>query len=151
MNLRFPMDARPDAVWDALADFGNMAAWSPDLASSRLVEGNGLEKGALRELVFKQPQNGIERIREKIDMVGDRVFGYYLPGGIGPYGRAGSAWAVIPHGAGSMVEVISYVADGPWWAMMMRPLVHRQLKAGVKRALGNLDRQLALPGRNSAP
>ncbi len=149
LRTRYRMAASAEPTWEALQDFGGMARWSPDLASSELVEGDGLHPGATRELRFAQPRNGIESVQERVLTVGDRSFDYELVGGFGPYGRAGSRWRVEADGDGCTVTVESTVADGPWWTVPLRPLVHRTLRAGIVRALRTLDDQLGSGAQNN--
>lgn len=140
---RHRFDIPADRVWKELSDFGAMARWSPDLAMSTQLARRGIKPGAVRELVFAKPRAGIQSVRERIVACGDHWFRYTLDGGFGPYRVAGSAWRVIADGDGCIMEVESHVDDGPWWAMVLRPLVHWQLRRGLRRAFKGLERRLA--------
>ncbi len=138
MHVRYTIPTTADRVWKILADFGGIAHWSPDLAMSTQIARNGIAVGAVRELVFTKPVGKIHSIRERIVQCGDHWYTYELDGGIGHFGRAGSTWRVIDDGPHCVVEVTSFMEDGPWWAMALRPLTYKQLERGVKRALRGL-------------
>lgn len=137
MQLRLSIDVAAPALatWTALADFGAIAGWDPDLALSSQVKGRGVERGAVRDLVFAKPAMGIAGVRERVVDCGEGWFRYVLDGGFGPYPDAGSTWRVTGDGKSSRVAIESHVRGGPWWAWCMQPLVKLGLRGGLRRAL----------------
>ncbi len=138
MRVAADFTQSPEAIWAVLSDFGGMASWCNDLASSTQSVGAGLEPGATRELVFAQPSGDTTGVTERIVQVGPYWFAYELVGGVGPYPRAGSHWMVEARGTGSRVIVRSHIGGGPLLARLLKPLAVMQLRAGLKRAFKDL-------------
>lgn len=123
-----------DAVWAAWDDFGNIAAFNPNLAASRSLPGSAATgEGATRQCDLKDGKNHIrERIVEYVPH--DRMVVDIYEGTM-PLKRAVATIALRPEGAGRtrIVMAMDFSSKfGPLGAIMvpmMKPQFRRMLQA----------------------
>lgn len=103
------IDAAPDAVWTALAGFGDLAEWAHDVDHSCLLHEGDLAVGLVRRI-----QVGRTTLLEEVDEleVGHRL-GYRITG-LPPVLRdVRNVWRVDRRAGGSDVTITTTVDAGP--------------------------------------
>ncbi len=83
LNLSIKIDAPTEKVWEALADFGGVAAWNPSVKQSRLTSSAVEGAGVSRECVLAPMGTVQERVTEWTDgrLMGIEIYDHKnLPG-----------------------------------------------------------------------
>ncbi len=128
--------APPAAVWGALADFGAIVAWAPDVDHSCLLHGDSVAVGSARRI-----QIGRTTLVETIDSCEPGTTLGYRIEGLPPVIRSVcNRWELAPAGPGTDVTLTTTVDAGP------RPpqqLVARLVARRLARASGAMLAGLA--------
>lgn len=135
LSVESRVDRPADEVWAALADFGGIARWAPNVSHSCLtgqqVEGVGTER---RVQVGRDAL--IERVTEWAP--GERLA--YTVEGLPPIVRSlVNAWTLEEHGSSTTVTLTSRVS-GPLAGRLLAPVLRRSSRhmlAGLERHLEN--------------
>lgn len=132
-SARIP--ASPDVVWAALADFGALASWAPDVEHACLLHEDDLAPGLVRRV-----QVGRAALLETVDELeaGHRL-GYRITG-LPPVLRlVRNAWTVEGAGAGCEVTITTTVDAGPRPPQrLVARLVARRLASASESMLAGL-------------
>lgn len=139
LQLRHRFELPLGEAWARAADFGGLHRYSPDLASSDIIEGAPFAVGTVRRNVFIKPQAGIMHTDEKVTRIEGTAFGYDVLGGIGPYPHAEATWDFQADGDGSMLvyEATLHAGVMGW---LLWPATKRNLKGGLGRMLEQMGR-----------
>lgn len=137
VRIRHRFDVGYDVMWARLTDFSALHRYSPDLASSDVVEGPPFGIGTTRRNVLARPRGGLTETIERITHVEDGWFGYDVVGGVGPYHHATGEWRLNADGSGCRIEYEAVLHCGfvGWLAW---PLAKRNLRGGLERLMTGL-------------
>ncbi len=104
------IDARPQAIWDVLADFGSLSSWAAD-ADHSCIMNRGPEVDAVG--TTRRVQIGrnvlVERITESVPRT---ALAYDVEGLPSRLGRVVNRWTLRPAGNGTVVTLTSRVEIG---------------------------------------
>ena len=120
-----------DAVWAALADFGSISAWAPNVDHSSLMSDQEVGLGAVRRI-----QAGRMTVVERVVQWDDgTALGYRIEGLPPAIKRLTNTWRLQPSGTGTEASITTDVDVGP------RP--PQQLVArGIAKRLGGVSDQM---------
>jgi carbon monoxide dehydrogenase subunit G len=106
--------ARPDVVWDRLADFGAIVAWAPNVDHSCLLTEQTTGAGTARRVQAGRTTL-VETVTEWTPPTGDEpgVLTYTLAGLPKVVRSATNSWRLIADGDRTRVELTSTVDAGP--------------------------------------
>ncbi len=126
--------APPATVWEALADFGALAMWAPEVADHSCLTTEQVDGvGAARRI-----QSGrfvlIERV---VTWEPGESLGYEIEGMPAVLGTVSNTWRVTPSGAGSTVSIRTTVDAGKL------PPKRIIAKLGARRLADSSDKLLA--------
>ena len=121
------------AVWGALADFGSISAWAPDVDHSSLMSGQESGIGAIRRI-----QTGrITVVERVVQWEGGTALGYRIEGLPPAIKRVTNTWRLEPTAAGTRASVTTDVNVGP------RPPQQLVARGIAKRLAAVSERMLA--------
>lgn len=135
--------AAPEVVWQALARFGDLARWAPDVDHACLLHDGDLAIGQVRRV-----QVGRTTLLEVVDVLEPgRRLGYCIEG-LPPVLRSvRNEWVLEPAGAGTTVSLTSTVDAGPRPPQqLVARLVGKRMAKESDSMLAGLDRHLAAGG-----
>lgn len=140
------LEAGVDEVWAALADFGAIARWAPNVDHSCLLSERVEGIGAVRRI-----QAGRSTLLERVTEWEQGAILAYTIEGLPPVVRSVvNRWAVEPDGGGTRVVLTSRVESGsrPPQRLVARA-IGRRLGAASDQMLDGLERHLT--GRSPTP
>jgi ligand-binding SRPBCC domain-containing protein len=136
----------PETVWQALADFGDVAAWAPYMRISHLVgdqeRGVGTRRAMRHELGFRFE----ERVTSWDEGVG---FAFDVLSAPWPMDDVRESWRIATHGSGTQVTTrVQYgmkvgVAGNLLDWSLVRFIVRREMRSGVRGLKEYLERRTA--------
>jgi ligand-binding SRPBCC domain-containing protein len=138
--------APPDLVWQALADFGDVAAWAPYMRISHLVgdqeRGVGTRRAMQHELGFRFE----ERVTAWTEGEG---FAFDVLRAPWPMDAVRESWRIAAHGSGTRVTTrVEYgMKVGAAGALLdwslVRFIVSREMRSGLRGLKEYLERRAA--------
>lgn len=139
--VEVPADAPADALWKVISDLGSIAQHSPDLQSSKLVQGDSSGLGAARRCVDLQGKGWTE-----VCTAWDPGHAFTLrfdadaPDFPFPFRALVGGWVVEPRGAGATVRI--------WWELAPKArfgggLLVVLMAAGISRSMSTLVATMA--------
>ncbi len=136
----FKSNASPAAVWELLADFGNIDFFNPNLKDSYLLEGSASHGvGTLRQCNLADGKN---YIRERVvDWKEGESYTIEIFEGTMPLKNILTTLRVVPHGTGSLLSMeMEYTPKyGPLGSVMNVIVLKRYVSEMMKKVLGGLD------------
>jgi len=145
--VEVPADAPADALWDVISDLGTIAQHSPDLQSSKLVQGDSPGIGAARRCVNQQGKGWTEVCTawEPGHAFALR-FDADAPDFPFPFQALIGGWTVEPRGEGSSVRI--------WWELVPKArfgggLLVALMAAGVRRSMSTLVATMASAAKSN--
>ena len=136
VTQQIEINASADEVWGAIADFGGVYKWAPNVTSSySTTEANG-GVGAGRHCEV-QGFGGIDE--EIVDWKEGHSYRYQVEN-IGPIGKLVNEWSVTSDGDNSLVTTsASYrMRFGIMGALMDRLMVRRSIRKAMAQSQGGL-------------
>ena len=135
-----------ETVWQALADFGDVAAWAPYMRISHLVgdqeQGVGTRRAMQHELGF--------RFEERVTAWDEgEGFAFDVLRAPWPMNDVSESWRITAHGSGTLVSTqVHYGMDlGPAGALLdwslVRFIVGREMRSGLRGLKEYLERRAA--------
>ena len=136
----------PEIVWQALADFGDVAAWAPYMRISHLVgdqeQGVGTRRAMQHELGF--------RFEERVTAWDEgEGFAFDVLRAPWPMDDVSESWRIATHGSGTQVTTrVQYgMKVGSAGALLdwslVRFIVRREMRSGLRGLKEYLERRTA--------
>lgn len=134
------LGATADQVWAALADFGSIAAWAPDVDHSCLLSDQARGIGATRRV-----QLGRTTLVERVTEWDEPTALAYAIEGLPPFlGPVVNRWRIEPADAGAPVTVTAEITSGPRPVhRLVARAATRRLASAAEAMLAGLDRHLS--------
>jgi carbon monoxide dehydrogenase subunit G len=128
-----------DQVWAALADFGAISRWAPNVDHSCLMSDRTEGIGTVRRI-----QTGRTTVVERVtEWQPGRALGYSIEGLPPILGSVVNRWTVEPAGGDTRVSLTSSVDTGPRPPRrLVARVVRRRLASASDEMLAGLDRYL---------
>lgn len=138
------LDASPARAWEALADFGGIARWNPNVSESRSTSAANGGVGATRHCDVKGGSIE-ERILDWQDGRSLVLEIYEAKGSPSAIKRAVATFTVDPAGRGSLVTATLdfKLKFGPLGAVMSALVARRQFARSFEQLLAGLQEHLA--------
>ncbi len=100
--------AAPDVVWRALADFGDLARWAPNVDHSCLLTGQNEGVGTARRVQVGR----MTLVETVVTWTPNELLSYELAGLPPMLGRVANTWTLRPSGGGTNVTLTTEITTG---------------------------------------
>ena len=132
------IDAKPEAVWGVLSDFGRLDQINKDVDHSSLLREGPLAVGLTRRV-----QSGRLVVLERIEEVDEpRVLAYAIEGAPGPKAEVRNEWRLEPAGADSTDVHITTTVTAVRGPRLVERVMARLIATQSDRMLEGLADQL---------
>ncbi len=125
-----------DKVWKHAADFGNAAAWTTELRSSRLL-GDAIAPGVERQCELARPLLGHQHIHERLTFIDKPVIQYEVTRPFAMMAHAQNTWTLTPEGDGTLVQInarfqLRWGPIGRELAWLAKPGITRKVRHALR-------------------
>lgn len=137
LRIRRRFEVPYGVMWAKLTAFDALHTYSPDLASSDVIEGPPFGIGTTRRNVLSKPSGGVTETVERITHIEEGRFTYDVVGGVGPYHHATGDWQLMADGGGCRIDYTAVLHCGFVGWLLWLP-TRRSLRGGLQRLMNGL-------------